>query len=123
MKRLILALALCAPLALSAGCTTIASGLSSIATNISSTTPTEVKTLADAERVATLVTRAATVAVNTGKLNKGQLNQIRALSNGVYAALDDLHTAQKNGASLVYVSFNAAMDAWNAYNTQQGIAH
>ena len=121
MKQ-IKALFIAATLALG-GCATIASGLATVATEISSSTPTQVRTLADAERVATLVTRAVTIAVNTGQLSKAQLVQIRTLSNGVYAALSDLHQTQREGGSLAYGAFNAALDAFNAYATKQGIAH
>lgn len=105
------------------GCASIASGLSTIATNISSSTPTQVRTLAEAERVATLVTKAATVAVNTGTLSRAQLMELDKLNEGVHAALSDLNQTQKEGGSLAYGAFNAALDAFNAYTTQQGIAH
>lgn len=105
------------------GCTSIASGISTLATELSSSTPTQVRTLADAERVATLVTKAATVAVNTGKLTRAQLTQLDKLNEGVHAALSDLHQTQKEGGSLAYGAFNAALAAFNAYTTQQGIAH
>lgn len=120
MKKIAIALAIIIPLS---GCTSLASFTANVATELSSSTPTQVKTLADAERVATLATKAATIAVDTGKFSRAQLLQLQKLNDGLHVALVDLNAANKEGNSLVYAGFNAALDAFNAYATSQGIAH
>ena len=105
------------------GCTTVASEISTIATNLSSSSSSDVTTLSDAILAATVVTKATDVAVQTGKLDKGTLTQIKALNNGLHAALTDLENANAQGKSLSFAAFNAALDAWNAYATVKGIDH
>ena len=120
LKGLVLICLLVTPLA---GCTTVASTVASIATDLSSSTSSQVTTLSEAIQAATLVTKAADTAVKTGKLDKSTLIEIRSLSNALHTALGDLEIANAQGKSLDYAAFNAALDAWNSYSTTKGIAH
>jgi len=120
MRKIALALVLIIPLA---GCTSVASFVASTAATMSSTTPTEVKTLAEAEQAATLVTRAVQLYVENGNPSRATLLEIKALSDGVHAAILELDAAQRTKKSLVFDSFNAALAAFNAYATAQGIKH
>ena len=122
LRRLPLAVALSAAL-IASGCTTLASAVSTVAQNVSSSTPTQVTTFADATAAADLVTRAVDVYVNTGNPSRATLLEIQALSNSVHAAFLDLQAANDKGQSLVFASFNASLSAFNAYATSQGIAH
>lgn len=120
MRKIALALVLILPLA---GCTSVASLVSSTAASMSSTTPTEVRTLAEAEQAATLVTKAVDLYVRTGHPSRATLLELKALSDGVHAAIVELDQAQKNGKSLTYDSVNAALLAFSAYSTAKGIKH
>ena len=105
------------------GCASVAQEVTAIATSLSSSTPSQVTTLADAVNAATLATNAADVAVQTGKLDKPTLIEIRALSDALHIALNGLEVANSNGRSLDYAAFNAALQAWNAYATSKGISN
>ena len=122
LRKIILAAAGVAAFSMS-GCVGLASFATNVATSLSSSTPSQVTTLAEAEQAATLVTKAADVAVNTGKLNTGTLKEINALSDAVHAAIDDLEAANANGKSLNYAAFNAALKAYNAFMTSSAIPH
>lgn len=122
-KILICAVLLCTPL-LTGGCTSIASGVASIATNLSSSTPSQVTTLADAVQAADTITKLADTYVTSGvTISKAQLLQMQALSNGVHTALVALEAANSAGQSLDYAAFNAALAAYNSYATTAGIQH
>lgn len=120
--KMLRAFAMCSVIVLT-GCTTLGSVVSTISDNITSSTPSQVETLAAAEQAATLVTNAVDVYVKNGNANRAVLVELQALSNGVHAALVSLETTQKNGGSLVYGGFNAALDAFSAYSTKTGVSH
>lgn len=120
MKKLLLACALIIPLA---GCASLAQTASGIATSLSSATPNQVTTLAEANQAATLVTKAVDVAVQTGKLDRGTLVELQTLNNSLHTALVNINSSNAEGNSLVYAAFNAALTAFNSYATQEGIAH
>lgn len=105
------------------GCTTVASGVANIAATVAGSTPQQATTLSQAVQTATLVTKAADLAVNTGKLSHATLLELNSLSDGVHAALTNLEAANSAGQSLNFASFNAALSAWNAYTTANGISH
>lgn len=90
-------------------------GCSPLAANLATSTPTQVTTLAEAEQAATLVTQAADTYVTTANPSQAQLVQIQALSNAVHAALTNLEAANAADNSLVFASFNSALQAFNAY--------
>ena len=104
------------------GCASTAAFLASTAASFSHNTPSQVTTLAQAVQVATLVTKAADVAVQTGKLDRPTLIEIGALSDALHSALQSLQAANSRGESLNYDAFNAALAAWNAYSTAKGIS-
>jgi len=105
-----------------AGCQTVASDVSTAASYLSGSSTSQVTTLADAQTAAKLATDTVDLAVNTGKLDVATLKELKALSDGVHAALDNLEATNAAGGNLVYGSFNAALAAFNAYKTAQGIA-
>ena len=104
------------------GCTSTAEFFSNAATELSSSTPSQVTTLADAVSAATIVTNAADVAVQTGKLDRGTLIEIQALNEALHTALTVLETANSKGESLDYAAFNAALQAWDSYAVAKGIS-
>lgn len=116
------ALAAIAILALS-GCATVAQTAASVATSLSSSTPSLVATLADADLAADTIVKLTKVAVDTGTLDAGTLTEIQALRAGVRTALDALHKANAAGQSLSFAAFNASLDAYRAYATTKGISH
>lgn len=122
MKKLLVAGALSLAL-LAGGCASIAQGLGSIATELGSSTPTQVNTYADALNAAKLVTDAVDLYVNSANPNRATLLQLQKLNDGVHAALNSIGAANREGGSLVYGSFNAALAAFNAYATTQGVSH
>lgn len=122
MKKFFTAALLCVPLL--TGCTSIASMVSSVATSLSSSTPTQVTTLADAVQAATLVTQATDTYINSGvTISKAQLQEIAMLSDALHTALDALEAANAAGKSLDYAAFNAALEAYESYATNEGISH
>jgi uncharacterized protein YggE len=120
MKLLKIAAAAC--LIALGGCTTLASGISSVATSLSTASPTQVSTYADATIAADIATRTVDLAVQTGKLNKATLTELAALNDAVHAAWLDLKAANDAGKSLTFASFNAALSAFEAYRAAQGIS-
>lgn len=119
MKKVILALYLSVALT---GCTTVAQLAGNVAVNMSSTASSDVTTLAEAEQAATLLTKAADFYVQNGNPDKAALLEIQQLSNSVHAALVSLEATNAKGGSLLFGSFNAAISAFNAYATVQGIS-
>jgi len=105
------------------GCTTIAAGIANVAATVTSSTPMQVTTLGEAIQASDLLTKAADVAVNTGKLNKATLQEINALSDGLHAALVNLEAANAAGKNLDFAAFNAALSAYNAYLTANAVPH
>lgn len=122
MKRALIALTLAAALGLG-GCANLAAGLANVATSLSSSTPSQVTSLAEAQQAATLVTKGADAAVTSGKLNRATLLEINALSDGIHAAMGDLEAANAAGKSIDFAAFNAALSAYNSYMTANAISH
>lgn len=100
----------------------IAQSGASVATSLSTITPSQVKIFKDAVLASDLVVRLTIVAVDTNKLDAGTLTELQALRGGVRTALDALQTQQLAGHSLAFGAFNAAVDAYNAYAAAKGIA-
>jgi hypothetical protein len=121
MKRILLVSAIMLGMVGVNSCTTVASTTASIATYLSSPSPTQATTLAEAIQGATLVTNAVDAYVNLGIADRGTLLQLQALSNGVHQALLELMQANKDKKSISYASFNAALKAFNAYTTTIGV--
>lgn len=99
------------------GCKTIESDAASVAQNLSTATPTQVTTLAEAEQAVTLADTAADIYVKTGKATATQLTEIKALATGVHSSLLALESANASGKSLAFSSFNAALQGYDAYTS------
>lgn len=121
MQKTLAALLLCVPLL--GGCTTVAQFAAGAATSLSSSTPAEVRTYAEATQAATLATNAVDVAINVHKFDKATLTELSALNDGVHAAWLFLKADNDAGHSLVFGSFQAAFDAFSAYATAKGVSH
>lgn len=91
------------------------SAAATIAESTSTTIPNQATTLGQALQAATLVTKATDTYVTTANPSAAQLRQIKALSAGVHAALVHLEQENAAGHSLIFASFNAALQAFNAY--------
>jgi len=101
-----------------AGCDTIARIGADIKQQSATITPSQVQTVADATLAATAATSAMEVVVRTGVIkDNAVLLQIKALNDGVQAALHRWHNAADKGNSIYAASFNAALDAFNAYKS------
>lgn len=116
------------PLALSAallapGCTTTAQLVADTAASLSSQTPSQVRTLAEALQAAKLATDAVDLYVRIGKPDRDIRNELRALNEAVHTAALSLEQDQAAGKSLTFGAFNAALDAFNAYATVKGVKH
>ena len=105
------------------GCASLAQSVSSIATNLSSSTPSQVTSLGEANQAAKIVTDAVDVYVRTGTVSRTTLIQLQKLNKGVHDALVALNQANSAGNPLAYGAFNAALAAFNDFATQQWIAH
>lgn len=117
MKRLAM-LAAVGLLAMSAaGCSSLTAAYDSLTNQ----TASQVTTLADAEQAATLATKAVDVYVNSTTPDRATLTELKALNDGVHAALDNLLAAQAAGGSLTFASFNAALSAFDAYADSAGV--
>jgi len=121
MKRMLLIAGAFALALTSAACTSVASGVASLATEMSSSTPAQVNTYAEATAAAAIVTRTMDLAVNTGKLDKATLLELQKHNEGIHAAWLELKKANDAHQSLVYASFNAALASWRSYRTSVGI--
>ncbi len=118
MKSVFLIVALALSLA---GCTSMASGVATVATSMSTSTPAQVNTFADATAAATLATRTVDLAVTSLKLDKATLKELQTLNEAVHAAWLPLKDAVDKGQSPSFAAFNAALAAYQSYRTSQGI--
>jgi PBP1b-binding outer membrane lipoprotein LpoB len=121
MKRMMLIAGALALAMFAGGCTTAASGLASLATSMSSSTPQQVQTYAKATEVADLATRTVDLAVNNVKFSKATLIELQALNDSLHDAWLKLKTAKDAGQSLSFASFNAALAAYQTYRTEEAI--
>jgi hypothetical protein len=118
MKRLVVA-ALVGALAIGvAGCSNVTAAFDSLTGQSQS----QVTTFADAESAATVATNAVDVYVNSASPDRATLTELKALNDGVHAALTDLQHDQTAGNSLTFGAFNAALDAFDAYATSNGVS-
>jgi hypothetical protein len=115
------AAAACIAVALS-GCASIAQFASGVATSLSSSSPSQVSTYADATNAAILATKTVDLAVTTLTLSKATLTELQTLNDGLHAAWLQLKAANDAGQSLDYAAFNAALAAYQSYKTSQGIS-
>lgn len=120
MRKILIASLLCIGLS---GCASVASGITTIVQSVSSSTPTQVATLADAVAAATLVTKATDVYVQTGNPSKATLLELQTLNEGLHTALTGLEQANASNQSLELAAFNEALTAFISYTTAKGITH
>lgn len=106
-----------------AGCTTTAQVAGNIGQALSSSTPSQVSTLADAVQAATLCTNAVDLYVNASGPSRATLLELQSLNDAVHKALTDLQAANAKGQSLVFATFNEALAAFQAYSSAKGVAH
>jgi hypothetical protein len=108
------------------GCTTVASGLASIAVSTSSATPSQVKTVDEAVKATAVAERGLDTIVNTGVIPKPVLQQLKIAVQAVHNTLAAVETANASGNSAVLAAamgaFNEALAAYNSYKTLKGIA-
>ena len=103
------------------GCTTIASGLDTLATDLSSSSPTQVTTYYDATAAADLATKTVDLAVKTMKFNRATLTELQSLNDSLHTAWLVLKAANDANQSLDYAAFNAALAAYQSYRVSQAI--
>ena len=104
-------------------CADLAQVAGQTAQTLSSSTPSQVKTLADALQAATLATQAVDLYVNTANPSRATLLELQALNEGLHSALVQLQAANAANQSLALAVFNAALTAFNAYATVTGVKH
>lgn len=119
MKRLALTL-LALSIALG-GCTSTAQVGGNIAQTLSTATPEQARTLAEATQAATLATRAVDLYVNTANPNRATLEQLNVLNERVHSTLTNLQAANAAGQSLAIAAFNEAFSAFVAYSNVKGV--
>lgn len=105
------------------GCTSLAQFVGTTAQSLSSATPSQARTLAEALQAATLVTDAVDLYVNTGNPSRATLMELQILNDGLHTALGRLQAANAADQSLWLASFNAALEAFNSYATSSGVPH
>lgn len=122
IRKIALPFAFIATLGLAA-CASTAQMVSNVAVSVSSASPQQVKTLAEAYQVATILTEAVDVYVNVGKPDRATLLELKKLNDGVHDALANLKAANDSGNALSMAIFNEALKAFNSYATAKGIQH
>lgn len=106
-----------------AGCANVAQVAANVAQATSTATPNQVTTLGDAVAVADGLTNATDVYATSGHPSRAVANQLSALSDGLHAAVKAWEGADAAHQSLAMASFNAALQAYNAYATSAGVKH
>jgi hypothetical protein len=100
--------------------------LSSLAVSLTSPSPTQVKTLAEAEQAATVAENSLDIYVNSGVANQATLAEIKTLVTALHTELKKFEAANSAGNSVAVQAetdaFNAALSALNGYKTLQGVS-
>lgn len=124
--RRILSLALICAVTL-AGCGTIGSAISSAVVSTTTSTPSQVKTVAEAIQAAALVEKSLDLYVQSGAASQPVLQELKVLVPAVHNALVQAENADKNGNSAGVAAgialFNEALGAVNSYETLKGVTH
>lgn len=109
------------------GCTDVGSGLSSVAVSLTSKTPTQAQTVAEATQAVTLVERGLDLYVQNGNPPRAVLLELQILVPAVHNALVAVQGANRTGnsaaAAAALASFNEALAALTAYQTLSGVPH
>jgi hypothetical protein len=97
------------------GCAASLETAGNIGQSVSTASPTQARTLAEALQTATLCTDAVDLYVRTGNPSRAALDELNILNDRVHSMLLDLQAANTRGQSLSFAAFNAALQAFNAY--------
>lgn len=104
-------------------CTTTAQVAGNIGQSLSTATPQQARTLAEAFQAATLVTNTVDAYIQLGNPNRATLEELQVLNERVHSILANLQAANSAGQSLTFAVFNEALNAFSAYSTAKGINH
>jgi hypothetical protein len=107
------------------GCADLASVASSVAVSVTTATPTQVTTLAEAEQAATLAEQGLDLYVTTGTPSPAVVAELKVLVPALHTVLKQAEAANAAGnsalAAAAIASFNQALAALNSYKTLQGV--
>jgi hypothetical protein len=108
---------------LTAGCTS--GGFAGFGAAVTTKTPTQARTVAEATLAATIAEKMLLVYVQSGKADPAVLRQLRVLVPAVHNALVRVQVANKNGDSALTAAalgaFNEALAALNSYSSLKGV--
>lgn len=116
LTPLIIALALT-----TGGCATVAKDVVNTVQALSSASPTQASTLADAQLAYKVAATAVDVYVTTGQPNRAVLTELLNLNEGVHNALLALEKANTNNQSILIAAFNEAYKAFTSYGVSVGV--
>jgi protein involved in sex pheromone biosynthesis len=122
MKRLIASAAISAALILG-GCSTTAQWTATAAQKLSSSTPTQATTLADANIISTGVHKSITQFSNSGYATAAQLHSMNDFNERLNTAMNDLNAANAANQSIYIAALNEVLKQWFSYATAEGISH
>ena len=105
------------------GCLDTAQFLTNTATELSSSTPAQVTTYAEATQAAKLLTDAVDLLVNTSHLDKDTLTEFALINDTVHDAWLKLKDDKDHGRSLTFGAINGALDLYRTYATSKGVKH
>lgn len=124
MKRYVAPILLSAGLLLG-GCTTVASGASDFITSMTTASPTQAKTVAEAAQATKLVEDGLDLYVTTGHPSLAVLNELNILVPALHNTLLASEQAQASGNSAAIAAglaaFNEALAAVQAYEVKTGV--
>lgn len=122
----LLPLALACAMALG-GCSTVGQALSGLVVSVTSATPSQAKTVAEATQAATLVEQSLDLYVKNGHPSPAVLQELQVLVPAVHNTLVRAQQANASGNSALtaaaLAAFNEATSAANSYETLQGVPH
>lgn len=100
--------------------------LSSLAVSLTSASPTQAKSVAEAEQVTTLAEQALDLYVQNGNPSQPVLAELKILVPALHNALKQVEAANMAGnsasAAAALAAFNQALAALNSYKTNQGVS-
>lgn len=124
MKSILLPAALVLALT-GGGCTTVASTVAAVTTSLSTASPTQAKTVAEAAQATKIIEDGLDAYVTTGHPSKAILDELNVLVPALHSTLVAAENAQSNGNSAAIAAglaaFNEALAAVQGYETKQGV--